>query len=88
MRTLTRIPAFLGTGIILLVVLIVVLSGCETIHYPVLDETRCIGCGDCLAVCSYDAIHFEDGKPVIDVNKCTGCGECAQVCPTEALVMP
>ncbi len=68
--------------------ILIVFVGCEHISFPVLNENKCISCGDCMAVCSYDAIHFENGKPVIDVNKCTGCGECVEVCPTGALSMP
>lgn len=49
------------------------------------DSTLCIGCGKCLDVCQFDAIHFsqEDGFR-IDREICTHCGECAKVCPSRA----
>lgn len=42
----------------------------------------CIGFGDCVAVCAFDAIKIGDnGLPIIDEEKCTGCGLCAKECP-------
>jgi len=42
----------------------------------------CIGFGDCVSVCPFDAIHMGDnGIPVVDYSKCTGCGKCAATCP-------
>lgn len=41
----------------------------------------CIGFGDCVAVCKFDAIKVENGLCVVDEEKCTGCGACAEVCP-------
>ena len=44
-------------------------------------EKACLGFGDCVPVCDYDAIHIENGIAVIDRNKCIGCGACAKACP-------
>ncbi|MET1159606.1 MAG: 4Fe-4S dicluster-binding protein [Thermoprotei archaeon] len=56
---------------------------------PVVDETKCIGCGFCEQVCNYDAVHVietEKGrKAVVDIDKCYGCGLCTSVCPTRAI---
>lgn len=42
----------------------------------------CIGFGDCVEACPFDAIHMNDnGLPVVDPVKCTGCGECVRACP-------
>ncbi|MBN2196648.1 MAG: RnfABCDGE type electron transport complex subunit B [Polyangiaceae bacterium] len=41
----------------------------------------CLGLGDCVAVCDYDAIHMIDGVAVIDYIKCIGCGACVKACP-------
>lgn len=41
----------------------------------------CLGFGDCVKVCQYDAIHIIDGVAVVDPEKCTGCGMCAKECP-------
>ena len=41
----------------------------------------CIGCGDCVKVCSFSAIHIVDGVAVVDEEKCTHCQKCINVCP-------
>lgn len=43
----------------------------------------CLGCGDCIVACNYDAIHLdpETGLPVFDGDKCVGCGACVKACP-------
>jgi electron transport complex protein RnfB len=42
----------------------------------------CMGYGDCVEACPFDAIHMDDnGLPVVDPVKCTGCGECVKACP-------
>ena len=43
----------------------------------------CLGCGDCVAACQFDAIHMnpETGLPEVDEEKCTACGACAKACP-------
>jgi pyruvate formate lyase activating enzyme len=52
----------------------------EIAFYPV----RCIGCGDCVAVCPEGAASLElVGR--VDRARCTGCGLCARKCPARAL---
>ena len=42
----------------------------------------CLGFGDCVKACPFDAIHMgEDNIPFIDVKKCTICGKCVTACP-------
>ncbi|HNQ22602.1 MAG TPA: RnfABCDGE type electron transport complex subunit B [Phycisphaerae bacterium] len=41
----------------------------------------CLGLGDCVRSCTFDALHMVDGVPVVDYDKCTGCGACTKVCP-------
>ena len=41
----------------------------------------CLGLGDCMAACPFEAIRMEDGIAVIDHTRCTGCGSCVSHCP-------
>ena len=43
----------------------------------------CLGCGDCVEACQFDAIHMneETGLPEVDEEKCVACGACVKACP-------
>ena len=43
----------------------------------------CLGCGDCVNKCQFDALHMnpETGLPEVDEEKCTACGACSKACP-------
>lgn len=41
----------------------------------------CLGKGNCLRACQFDAIVIEDGLAKILKDKCTGCGLCVPACP-------
>jgi len=42
----------------------------------------CIGYGDCVNVCKFDALSMgSNGLPVVDKEKCTACGMCVKECP-------
>ncbi len=41
----------------------------------------CVGFGDCVKVCDYDAIAVIDGLARVNPLLCAGCGQCAAVCP-------
>lgn len=46
----------------------------------------CIGYGDCVEVCPFDAIKMNSERlPVIDREKCTGCGNCVEACPRDII---
>jgi MinD superfamily P-loop ATPase len=53
----------------------------------VLDSTRCTGCGECLDVCRFDALHDQDGSIVLDGLSCEGCAVCSHICPPGAITM-
>ena len=60
---------------------------CRIANTTCMGETACaygcLGCGDCVAACQFDAIHMhpEAGLPEVDTTKCTACGACAKACP-------
>jgi len=46
----------------------------------------CLGEGDCVDACDFDAIHMnpETGLPVVN-DKCTACGACVEACPRDII---
>lgn len=49
----------------------------------------CLGCGDCVSACQFDAIKMNDktGLPEVDDQRCTACGACAKACPRNLIEM-
>lgn len=47
----------------------------------------CLGGGDCVEVCRFDAVRIDPvtGIAVVDDKKCTGCGVCVDVCPRKVI---
>lgn len=60
---------------------------CRIANTTCMGETACafgcLGCGDCVEACQFDAIKMnpETGLPEVDTTKCTACGACAKACP-------
>lgn len=57
-------------------------------HMPIVLEERCLGCGLCSKICSYNAVKVEGVMAKIDYDKCVGCLECYFTCPNKALSIP
>ncbi|MDR0799463.1 MAG: DUF362 domain-containing protein [Dysgonamonadaceae bacterium] len=52
---------------------------------PVVDQSLCTSCGQCVKYCASDAIHLDENKKAkIDYVKCVGCGQCVAVCQFDA----
>jgi heterodisulfide reductase subunit A len=53
------------------------------------DEKKCMGCGQCISVCTYGAIEFRETrqgkKAVVNPVLCKGDGLCNAKCPTGAI---
>jgi Na+-translocating ferredoxin:NAD+ oxidoreductase subunit B len=51
-----------------------------------LCQYGCLGFGDCVKSCQFDAIVIGDnGLPIVDDDKCTGCGNCETACPRDIM---
>lgn len=63
------------------------LRSCAAMHTCSAGETACgygcLGCGDCVAACQFNAISMnpETGIPEVDEERCTSCGACVKACP-------
>ena len=53
---------------------------------PLVCKFGCLGFGNCVKACKYDAIHIVDGVAKVDSNKCVGCMSCAAACPRSLIV--
>ena len=41
----------------------------------------CLGFGECVEACPFDAIHIVDGVAVVDKENCKACSKCIKACP-------
>ncbi|MDR2931769.1 MAG: 4Fe-4S binding protein, partial [Oscillospiraceae bacterium] len=66
---------------------------CQWCHSPesqknrpelVYQQTRCVQCGKCAAICPEKAITVGDGA-VIDRERCKNCFACTEICLSHAL---
>ena len=54
---------------------------------PLSCKFGCLGYGNCVRACQFDAIKVVNGVAKVDSEKCTGCMACAQACPRD-LILP
>jgi Fe-S-cluster-containing hydrogenase component 2 len=55
---------------------------------PILDETRCVSCGDCVLLCPVDCLEMDGPLPWLPrPGHCVSCTLCVLICPTAALAM-
>jgi electron transport complex protein RnfB len=51
---------------------------------PKACKNGCLGLGDCVRACPFDALSIRDGGIAqVDTAACTGCGVCVPVCPKD-----
>lgn len=44
-------------------------------------NSGCLGFGNCVKACPFDAIHVVNGVAVVDKENCKACGKCVEACP-------
>jgi thioredoxin reductase/Pyruvate/2-oxoacid:ferredoxin oxidoreductase delta subunit len=55
--------------------------------HPVIDPSRCVGCGSCVEACPEEGVlRVVDGRArLVNASHCVGHGRCKAACPTEAI---
>jgi NAD-dependent dihydropyrimidine dehydrogenase PreA subunit len=59
--------------------------------YPVVDGSRCTGCGHCVQFCLFGVYELDaqGGVEVRNPDQCKpGCPACARICPQSAIMFP
>lgn len=58
-----------------------------TSFLPVVDESRCTGCGICVGACPDFALLMKAGEaPKVIESRCSGCMACFFACPVKAVI--
>lgn len=53
---------------------------------PIVDESKCTGCGNCVDVCPSEVFEMQDEKSkVVRPEECVECETCVSECPEEAI---
>jgi MinD superfamily P-loop ATPase len=56
-----------------------------SVPIPVVDSSRCTGCGKCSAVCEFNALAVAGKTVLVFEELCHSCGGCARICPEQAI---
>lgn len=64
----------------------------SAVPLPVIDTTRCTGCGRCVAACgpgvlSLETVARKKSAHLDHAQACTGCSLCARRCPFDVITM-
>ncbi len=51
-----------------------------------IDNDKCTGAGECIAVCPAEVFELVDGKATVPrIDDCTECCACVEACPNGAI---
>jgi NAD-dependent dihydropyrimidine dehydrogenase PreA subunit len=55
---------------------------------PLIDDDKCIGCGECVDICPSEVLELVDEKAVaVNEEECVGCESCIEVCEQDAITV-
>ncbi|MFO8056596.1 MAG: ATP-binding protein [bacterium] len=57
----------------------------EEVMLPVVDESKCTGCGECSRVCQFNAIAAIGTSVIVFPELCHGCRACVLICEPKAI---
>lgn len=55
------------------------------VEYPIIDDSKCIACGQCVRVCQFNALAKVREDIMLFQKLCHGCGACELACDFHAL---
>ena len=54
----------------------------------IVDNDKCIGCGECVDICPVEVYELQDEKSVpANAEECVGCESCIEVCEQDAITV-
>ena len=54
--------------------------------YPIVNQTRCNGCENCVDICPSEVFEMTNGKAdPLRLEDCIECEACVVQCPTESI---
>jgi len=54
--------------------------------YPLVDQDKCLGCGNCVEICPSEVYQMEEDKSnPIYPEECIECWACVNQCPAESI---
>jgi len=59
----------------------------STNEKPVINYSKCNGCGECVKICAFGALKIENCQLKVESFFCEGCAACEVVCPKKAIKM-
>lgn len=61
----------------------------QTAWLPQIDQSTCIGCGDCITNCLPSALGWQNGKAsLMNPDVCLYEAKCEEICPAGAITLP
>jgi len=55
---------------------------------PIVNESKCVGCEECVDVCPVEVFEMIDGKSnPVNAEECLGCESCVEVCEEKAITV-
>jgi NAD-dependent dihydropyrimidine dehydrogenase PreA subunit len=57
-------------------------------YKPEVDAEKCVGCGECVEICSVEVYELQNEKSVVvKEEECLGCESCVEVCEQKAITV-
>ena len=55
-------------------------------YIPQVDAEKCVGCGECVAICPMQVLELKGDKAVVvSGDDCLGCDSCVEACESGAI---